>query len=124
MYNYYSLFLDDVRQPKQVTWVELPLVEWVVVKNFDQFIAYIKLHGCPTRVSFDHDLAPEHYKDDIDWSKPLHMTELTGMDCVKWLVDYCIEHNHTFPEYYLHTLNNQGKLNMESYISSYKKSLT
>lgn len=120
---YYSLFLDDIRMPNHVNWVELPLVEWVVVRNFDQFIAYIKLHGCPTRVSFDHDLAVEHYNPNIDWTKSVQTRELTGMDCVKWLVDYCDEHNCKFPEHYLHTMNSQGKENMRSYIESYQKSL-
>ena len=113
--KYYNLFLDDERVPKNVTWVELPLVEWVIVRNFEQFITYIKLHGIPARVSFDHDLAPEHYQG-------LQSDELTGMDCVKWLVDFCDEHNHKFPEYYLHTLNTDGEANMKSYIESYLKS--
>jgi hypothetical protein len=119
----YNLFLDDIRTPSQVKWIALPLVEWIVVRNFDQFKGYIMLHGIPTRVSFDHDLAPEHYNPSIDWTKPLTCSsEPTGYDCVKWLIDYCQEHSVEFPEYYLHTLNDAGKKNMESYIRSFAKS--
>ncbi len=34
---YYSLFLDDERKPLQVTWIDLPPVEWMVVKNYAEF---------------------------------------------------------------------------------------
>jgi len=104
----YCLFLDDCREVKDIDWIDLPShINWVVVRNFEQFETYIKLHGVPTTISLDHDL---------------NSTELNGMDCVKWLVEFCFEHNHKFPEYYLHTLNDAGKKNMKSYIESYLKS--
>src|SRR5579859_2852646 len=120
-YKAYNLFLDDVRYPKQVSWINLPLVEWVIVRNFEEFVAYIKCNGCPAIVAFDHDLGPEHYI--FDWSgSDTCPSQLSGYDCVKWLVEYCEEHNHKFPEYYLHTMNDQGLLNMKGYIESYRKS--
>ncbi len=122
-YMDYNLFLDDVRMPKQVSGVDLPLVEWQIVRNFEQFTTYIKLHGVPARVSFDHDLGPMHYI--FDWAgNDTCPGQLSGYDCVKWLVQYCQEHNHKFPDYTLHTLNDVGKNNMESYIQAYLKKET
>ena len=31
----YHLFLDDSRQPKNVTWLDLPPYHWVVVKSYE-----------------------------------------------------------------------------------------
>lgn len=61
----YKLFLDDERNPYKVTWVKLPLGPWVVVRNYDQFIKHITNHGIPSFVSFDHDLADEHYRQSM-----------------------------------------------------------
>jgi hypothetical protein len=59
----YSLFLDDEREVKDVKWLDLPPYHWVVVKSFNQFVSTIKERGIPSSVSFDHDLADEHYKE-------------------------------------------------------------
>jgi len=128
-----NIFLDDIRQPKDVTWVELPLVEWIVVKNYNDFTRVISSFGVPTRVTFDHDLADEHYQEYVWNNHPNNinkgkfrydqMKERTGYDCAKWLVYYCIERGVSFPEYYVHTLNPIGKENIISYIENFKKSI-
>ena len=49
----------------------------------------------PDGICFDHDLSDfqvfaacaPHLMDNVPWPE----TEKTGMDCVKWLVDYCID---------------------------------
>ena len=60
------LFLDDIRHP----WDCIPYMtnpgiyaklEWIIVKNYDQFIAKIEERGLPSMISFDHDLS------DIDY---------------------------------------------------------
>lgn len=89
----------------------------------------ITAKGIPTRIAFDHDLAIEHYKAAIEKGQREH-TEInyddyvdkTGMDCVKWLVEYCSTRGLAFPEYYLHTMNQAGAQNMKSYIQSYEHS--
>jgi hypothetical protein len=130
----YNLFLDDERYPHKVTWVELPLVEWVIVRNYNEFVQQILTNGLPARITFDHDLAFEHMRDYFNVSKdeekildPLKLnykkyTEKTGYDCAKWLVNYCIEHNLDIPEYFVHSMNVIGKRNIISYLESYKKS--
>ena len=129
-----NIFLDDCRKPTDVTWVELPLVEWTIAKNYDDFIRIISSLGMPKRVAFDHDLADEHYQE-YQWAHSDQnlkkgkfqydkMKEKTGFHCAKWLVNYCIERGLPFPEYYVHTMNPIGKENIISYIEGYKKSLT
>jgi hypothetical protein len=48
-----KLFLDDVRKPYDSS--------WDVVRSYEQFVEYIKNLGVPDIISFDHDLADEHY---------------------------------------------------------------
>jgi hypothetical protein len=132
--NYYNLFLDDCRNVKDVKWIELPLVEWTIAKNYDDFTRIISSLGIPQRVSFDNDLADEHYQE---YHRAIHaksvpfgkfnydgMKEKTGYECAKWLVHYCQERGIVFPEYYVHTQNTIAKEDIISLIESYKKSLT
>lgn len=129
--NPYHLFLDDCREPKNVTWIELPPHDWVVVRSYKQFVDTIKEKGVPTTVSFDHDLADEHY---LEYTR-VHQTtnpspinysqfkELTGYDCAKFLVNYCIDNNVELPLYYLHTMNGVGAANIASIMESGRRYL-
>lgn len=121
----YNLFLDDERIPsgagkhmKNNIYYNL---DWVIVRNFEEFVNYITLHGLPDIVSFDHDLAQIHY-DPSTWVQGFVYEEKTGMDCVKWMVDYCINTGSEFPIWYLHTMNPVGRENMRAYITSFLKS--
>ena len=58
----YHLFLDDERNPSSVTWVRLPYVQWEVVRSHKEFTEFVNDFGLPEFVTFDHDLADEHYK--------------------------------------------------------------
>lgn len=119
----YNLFLDDERVPKQVKWIELPLVNWVIVRNYDDFVHHITTHGIPLIVSFDHDLALEHYADagkqQLNYAT---YREKTGYDCAKFLVEYCLERNYNLPKYYVHSMNTVGKANILSLLNSYTRS--
>ena len=127
----YNLFLDDERYPRKVTWVDLPLVEWVIVRNYNQFVNKIKTDGLPDRISFDHDLSYEHYpcsEPDGGIGNPKNIPyqsykEKTGMDCAIFLVEYCREKKLNIPTYYVHSMNPIGKSNIISYIKSYQRSL-
>jgi hypothetical protein len=120
----YHLFLDDVRVPKQVTWVDLPLVEWTIVRSYDEFIQTIKQRGLPATVSFDHDLGYEHYptgpqtgQEVINYSK---FNEKTGYHCAQWMCEYCCENGLELPKCYVHSFNLVGKRNIEQTLSSYQ----
>jgi len=125
----YNLFLDDDpnRIPHKLTWIELPLVEWVIVRNYNDFVETILRDGMPEIISFDHDLADEHYKEffttqderrEIDYSK---LSERTGYHCAKWLASYCIESDTPIPQYYIHTLNPAGHMNILSILECAKR---
>ena len=95
------LYLDDLRSPKDP--------KWEVVRNYDEFCSWLEKeygrHGFfkPTVVdlfiSFDHDLADEHYTPEHLWTDysgsvkhqdAKQYQEKTGLDCAKVLADYNI----------------------------------
>lgn len=127
------LFLDDERMPEDVTWVKLPCPEkhnsnWNIVRNYGKFctsIEYLYKHTgyLPRFISFDHDLGRVHYVNAIKGLPANHGTdEKTGMDCAKWLVEFCLENNLDFPEYICHSQNPIGKENIVGLIESFKRS--
>jgi hypothetical protein len=125
----YKLFLDDERDPYKVKWVQLPLGPWTVVRTYNEFVKTITEKDLPEFVSFDHDLADEHYRPSM-YNADKHYTnyytdgtfkERTGYECAVWLVNYCIDKNLPFPQYVVHSMNPVGKENIISYIESYKK---
>lgn len=100
------IFLDDYRKPEDVRRVILPPCDWSIVKNFNEFCQaieerYQELSSLPSVISFDFDLSEEHYGGDYSKNK-------TGLDCAKWLVDFCLDRNLKFPVYYVHSLNPEG----------------
>jgi hypothetical protein len=121
----YSLFLDDERQPKSVTWVKLPLVDWVIVRNYDEFVKVVTERGLPNVVSFDHDLSFEHYPfnaNDVGEMRNIPYqiyNEKTGYHVVKWLIEYCRERTLKFPTYYVHSMNPVGRANIRNAIEDY-----
>ena len=131
--NNYKLFLDDERIPGDVTWIRIPSIlndPWIIVRDYGSFIEYIKKEGMPSFISFDHDLAHEHYRASM-YNPDKHYSnyytdgtfkEKTGYECAKWLIDYCIENDLQFPEYSVHSMNPIGRENIIGLIESYKKS--
>jgi hypothetical protein len=41
----YHLFLDDERNPGDVTWCNLPSARYTVVRNFDDFVRHVVSFG-------------------------------------------------------------------------------
>jgi hypothetical protein len=50
--------------------------------------------------------------------------EKTGYEAAKWLAEKCVATKTPIPEYYVHTLNNIGRLNIISILESAKMVLT
>jgi hypothetical protein len=128
----YNLFLDDVRVPSMCSYVGKDSavyfdLEWEIVRNYDQFVNYITENGLPEVVSFDHDLAEAHYHESMYKGGKVYMkyletvSEKTGMDCAKWMVEYCIDKGLPVPIWYVHSMNPVGKENITSYITNYLK---
>lgn len=124
-----KLFLDDYRSAIDcVSYMhsrigkENPIYlegDWIVVKNYPEFVKYISDNGIPDLISFDHDLAEEHYTADInqaDWQDYYlwEGREETGYDCLVWLIDYCIKNAKSLPKCYFHSMNPVGTENMIS----------
>jgi hypothetical protein len=131
MKSNYNVFLDDYRNPSDVTWVTLPSVNWMIIRSYDAFVDIITKKGrLPEFVAYDHDLADSHYNvfhsiDEngrltIDYDK---FNEKTGYDCAKWLVDYCMEKGIKHPPYTVHSMNPVGAKNIISYVESYNKTV-
>jgi hypothetical protein len=98
--------------------------EWIVVRNYHAFISLIEGKGIPEIISFDHDLADEHYdyQEHLDGDYYDIMTEKTGYHCAKWLIDYCIDNNKELPATILiHSMNPAGSMNIKSLFQTYFK---
>jgi len=120
----YNLFLDDVRKPSDVKWLDLPPVDWVIVRNYEDFKKTIKKAGLPSIVSFDHDLTPSHYEiyanssfKGFDYSK---IDKETGYHCAEFLIEFCKENKFKLPECHVHSMNVIGKYNIEKLLTSFK----
>jgi hypothetical protein len=137
MITKYNIFLDDIRVPTDVTWVNIPVDQhYSVVRSYKEFVDLITLRReVPKYVCYDHDLADpvgvfgilalRHNaaviglnNDEIPYNS---YNEKTGYDCAKWLVNYCMERGIKHPPYIVHSMNPIGKLNIESYINSYNR---
>lgn len=127
-----KLFLDDVRNPPDDT--------WVVVRSYDEFVNYIEKEGVPDFISFDHDLGLKgislepcpncggtNWDDSLmlcrDCLKVRHLAEravkgLTGFDCAKYLVD-----NDLLPPqgWASHSHNPEGRKNILNLLYVYRE---
>lgn len=135
-----KIYLDDVRTPLDN--------EWVVVRNYDQFVEAIKEIGINniSILSLDHDLgdtAMEEYFNNVQPNYKIdynNITEKTGYDCIKWIIDYYIENRKTvphetiegleiddpkqnfyFPIVYSHSANPIGAHNIIGYMNNFLK---
>ena len=90
------LYLDDLRPTPE---------GFDRVYSYKEFVAYLERKGLPDFISFDHDLGED----------------LSGYDCAKYLVAYCLEHQFPLPDYQVHSQNPIGKENIERLLENFKK---
>ena len=127
MFKRKKLFLDDIRNPKDVfKYIPDPIFlddDWDVVRSYDEFVAYIKNNKIPPIISFDHDLGVEHYFFTSEKERiPYHeFNEKTGYDCAKWLVEYCLDNNIACPDFFSHSMNPVGRKNINGLLNGFKK---
>jgi len=124
----YNLFLDDYRHPKDVKWLELPLVEWTIVRTHHEFVATIKEKGVPNLVTYDCDLTPEHYDcfrehPEEYLTRYSDFSEPCGIRSVEYLLTVCSILRRKHPEFYLHTLNSIARPYMYKMIEVYNNSV-
>ena len=128
----YNLFLDDQFKPMQIA--DLTLSEkdreryrkykWIIVKSYNEFVEIVNKKGVPSMVSFDHDLAEEHWDFTHLEENLLKVGDAaildydvfevkTGYHAAEWFLEYCANRGK-YPEIILvHSRNPIGKKNIE-----------
>lgn len=114
--NKINVFLDDIRVPNMSHNVGKGLGpeysdknKWVIVRDYFEFVDLVdKRFDDIDLVSFDHDLAC--YKDGVEY---------TGKTAADYLINYCLDHNKSFPNWYAHTDNTSGRQNIRGTILNY-----
>ena len=113
------LFLDDMRVPqdcltymhRRTAQYEVYKEEWIIVRNYSEFILWIRENGLPDLISFDHDLGIVEDEDHP-----------SGMECAKWLVEYCLDNHLKLPSWLVHSANPAGTENIKGLLTSFEKS--
>jgi hypothetical protein len=129
-----KLYLDDYRYPILSFDYTNNIIyndkDWDIVTNYDEFVNYILKNGLPNLISFDHDLADEHYTPAIYWNdyekskeyqEKQQYKEKTGLECAKWLINYCIDNKQKLPNYLCHSQNPVGKDNILGLLDNFNK---
>ena len=91
----YRMFIDDLRIPDK------DLCEFVIVRSSKEAIDYIKEHGMPSFISFDHDLGGED----------------TAMKLVDFIVDGLLDDELKMEEdfdFKIHSANPIGTANIDA----------
>lgn len=126
----YKLFLDDIREIKDVCGYiknEIYLDEdWVIVRDYNEFVDKISTDGMPFLISFDHDLSKEHYNPLMYEGETYNelydqFKEKTGFDCAKWLIDFCMDNKIKLPDFMVHSMNPVGGNNIKGLLENYRK---
>ena len=115
------LFLDDIRTPsmahnesKGLGLDYSPTEKWVIARDYFEFVKIVSANFYEIElVSFDHDLACVD-SDGREW---------TGKDAADYLINFCLDHNTHFPDWYAHTDNTAGRQNIIGSIKGYLKSI-
>jgi hypothetical protein len=115
----YRIYLDDVRTPHDKI--------WVVVRSYDEFVSKVTEIGLENieLISLDHDLgdtAMMEWYTNVSKNFKLNydnITEKTGMDCTKWLVEQWMN-GAPICNVMIHSANAIGSANMMGYINNYK----
>jgi hypothetical protein len=114
-----KIYLDDVRTPVDKG--------WTVVRDYDQFVSTIMYIGLKNieLISLDHDLGDTAM---AEWRRTVYhnytldynnITEKTGMDCAKWLVEQWMD-GEPIVDIVIHSANAIGSANMMGYINNYR----
>ncbi|QIH37191.1 hypothetical protein G6053_22715 [Sphingobacterium sp. DR205] len=90
------------------------LTNWTVIRNYQDFVAYISKNGIPSIISFDHDLGVNLDNTEAE----------SGYDAVKYIVDFIIEQqSQVFPQVLCHSQNPVGKANILAYWNNFIKAI-
>jgi hypothetical protein len=110
----YTLFLDDVRFPEQVRYNYGPYKCIRIARSYDDAVWMVRQYGLPTFISFDHDLADEHYSSDN--------CERTGYSFARWFCEHVMDNSLSLPvgfSYYVHSMNPVGAENIRQHMKRF-----
>lgn len=102
------LWLDDERNPADRRWHSyFPLPNGTIhrVKDHSEFISWIQQNSIPEAICFDHDLGDGP----------------SGLDCAKWLVEYCLDNELALPKWNIQSANPIGKRNIAALLESFER---
>ena len=116
-----KIYLDDIRTPTDN--------DWVVCRDYNEFVDSVTNIGLENIeiISLDHDLgdtAIKEYFKNVSTNYILdynNITEKTGYDCAKWLVDQSMDNSIILPLVLTHSANPIGSANIMGYINNYLK---
>lgn len=127
-----NIFLDDIRNPSDAYRlygnIDYNLLPWYVIRSYEQFVSFVKSHPHIDMISFDHDLADEHYQYKAKYLEDYNdYEEKTGYECAKWFCDYFYDNVSNkledFPKIMIHSQNIEGGRNIKTYIANFKKNM-
>jgi len=108
----FALFIDDERNPMDVTWgtwqeqVLYRSGEWMVARNWFEVLELVVTYGFPSLISFDHDLGDG---------------EKTGYEIARKLCDMVmdgVEMPDNF-QFLVHSKNPVGAKNIRTYMTNF-----
>ena len=139
MKKYVILWLDDKRDPFEREWNDyikgiVPSnglnynIAWV--KDRNEFFKYLRENGLPDFISWDSDLAEEHYTpeeywDDYDRSKAYQESQNyihpIGVVVALEFIQYCRYYMRQIPDYHIHSENPVGADNIRTILETGKR---
>ena len=126
----FRIFLDDFRNPQDSASFMMgrigPLASeyrtenWLVIRTYEEFIKYITMYaGRVTHISWDHDLAPGHYHQNMQEGTLNYDSEdfqndeyKTGYHAAKFMKELYKEKGLEWPVMYVHSMNPTGTQNI------------
>ena len=61
------------------------------------------------------------YEKSKEYQEKQQYKEKTGLECAKWLIDYCIDNKQKLPNYLCHSQNPVGKDNILGLLDNFNK---
>jgi hypothetical protein len=131
------LWLDDIRDPQDNIWLSWMIdaginpVEFNItwVKSYDEFTKWIKKNGLPGLICFDHDLGEDVAKGRVSkgmskrQARILKRETLSGFDCAKWLIEFCLDNELNAPEFKIQSANPVGAENIKGLIENFRNNV-
>jgi hypothetical protein len=131
------LWLDDIRDPKDNIWLDWMIdaginptnfnIVWV--KSYYEFTGWINQNGLPGLICFDHDLGEDVAKSRVSkgmskrQARILKRETLSGFDCTKWLIEFCLDNELNIPEFKIQSANPVGAENIKGLIDNFRKNV-